>query len=81
MEDNAPLVSIVIPAYHAGYLDEAKERPLSRVSEHRADSDRRWLNTREVLEKIRPSVLTQENMGCQYFNKGWNMSKGRYSAI
>jgi len=87
MEDNAPLVSIVIPAYnHAGYLDEAIESVLSQEYpniELIAIDDGSTDNTREVLEKYtgRFHWETQENMGqANTLNKGWNMSKGEILA-
>jgi glycosyltransferase involved in cell wall biosynthesis len=83
MNDDLPLVSMVIPAYnYADYLDEAIESILNQDYpniELIVLDDGSTDNTREVLEKYRDRFYweTQENMGeADTLNKGWQMSRG-----
>jgi len=87
MNDDLPLVSVVIPAYnHARYLDEAIRSVLhqdySNVELIVLD-DGSTDDTRGVLEKYTGQFYweTQENMG-QYatLDKGWRMSEGEVLA-
>ena len=83
MDDNAPLVSIVIPTYnYAGYLDEAIKSVLGQDYpniELIVLDDGSTDNTRAVLERYGDRFYweTQENIGqAETLNKGWRMSKG-----
>ena len=83
VNENLPLVSIVIPAYnYADYLDEAIQSVLDQDYpnvELIVLDDGSTDHTREVLEKYTGRFYweTQENMGqADTLNKGWQRSKG-----
>ena len=83
MNDNLPLVSIVIPTYnHAAYLAEAVQSVLAQGypnTELIVLDDGSTDDTRAVLERYGNRFYweTQENMGqAETLNKGWRMSKG-----
>lgn len=87
MNNDLPLVSIVIPAYnYADYLDEAIQSVLDQDYsniELIVLDDGSTDNTRDVLENYRGRFHweTHPNMGhASTLNKGWQMSKGQILA-